>query len=163
MNSALPLAPFRPFTIPNENIRRCPGGQRTDPNDVAKAVNGNRNFIYAPGVFRIKQDIIKDASYGSNGHAIHVMRHKIWKVWDVVPLRQSFRPSNFSDNTIQVRTNTMHTCPPSLLRAPRCSREEISTPMRWSVLKEEKEAEQRGTKPEVKTSARGHHDAPRGP
>ena len=70
------------------------------------------------------------------------MRHKIRKVWDVVPLRQSFRPWNFSDNTIQVRTNTMHTCPPSLLRAPRCSTEEMSTPMRWSVLKEEKEAEQ---------------------
>ena len=36
----------------------------------------------------------------------------------------------------------MHTCPPSLLRAPRYSREEMSTPMRWCVLKEEKEAEQ---------------------
>ena len=116
----------------------CP----TNPHDVAKAVNGNRNFIYAPGAFWIKLDITKDASYGSNGHAIHVMRHKIRKVWDVVPLRQSFRPSNFSDNTIQVRMNTMHTCAPSLLRAPRCSREEMSTPMRWSVLKEEKEAEQ---------------------
>ena len=80
--------------------------------------------------FWIKQDIAKDASYGCNGHAIHVVRHKIWKVWDVVPLRQSFRPSNFSNNTIQVRTNTMHTCPPSLLRAPCCSREEMSTPKR---------------------------------
>ena len=69
MNSALPLAPFRPLAIPNENIRRCPGCQRTNQNDVAKAVNGNRNFIYAPGIFRIKQDITKDASYGSNGHA----------------------------------------------------------------------------------------------
>ena len=28
----------------------CP----TNPHNVAKAVNGNRNFIYAPGVFRIK-------------------------------------------------------------------------------------------------------------
>ena len=53
----MPLAPFRPFAIPNENIRRCPRGQRTNPNDVAQAVNGNRNFVYAPGVFRIKQDI----------------------------------------------------------------------------------------------------------
>ena len=25
----MPLAPFRPFTIPNENIRRCPGGHAT--------------------------------------------------------------------------------------------------------------------------------------
>ena len=89
----MPLAPFRPFAIPNENIRRCPRGQRTNPNDVAQAVNGNRNFVYAPGVFRIKQDITKDASYGRNGHAIHVVCHEIWKVWDVVPLRQSFRPS----------------------------------------------------------------------
>ena len=97
-----PLAPFRPFAIPNENIRRCPRGQRTNPHDVAQAVNGNRNFVYAPGVFRIKQDITKDACYGRNGHAIHVVCHEIWKVWDVVPLRQSFRPSNFSDNTIQV-------------------------------------------------------------
>ena len=65
---------FRPFAIPNENIRRCPRGQRTNPNDVAQAVNGNRNFVYAPGVFRIKQDITKDASDGRNGHAIHVGR-----------------------------------------------------------------------------------------
>ena len=112
------LHPFEPLEIPNENIRRCPRGQRTNPNDVAQAVNGNRNFVYAPGVFRIKQNIAKDASYGCNGHAIQVVQHEIWKVWDVIPLRQSFRPSNFSDNTIQVRTNTMHTCPPSLLKAP---------------------------------------------
>ena len=134
--NTMPLAPFRPFMIPNENIRRCPRGQRTNPNDVAQAVNGNRNFVYAPGVFRTKQDITKDASDGRNGHAIHVVCHEIWKVWDVVPLLQSFRPSNFSDNTIQVRTNMMHTCPPSLCRAPCCSGEEMSTPMRWSVLEE---------------------------
>ena len=59
------LHPFAPLAIPNENIRRCPRGQRTNPNDVAQAVNGNRNFVYAPGVFRIKQDIAKDASYFS--------------------------------------------------------------------------------------------------
>ena len=58
------LHPFGPLAIPNENIRRCPRGQRTNPNDVAQAVNGNRNFVYAPGIFRIKQDIAKDASYG---------------------------------------------------------------------------------------------------
>ena len=59
--------PFGPLAIPNENIRRCPRGQRTNPNDVAQAVNGNRNFVCAPGVFRIKQDIAKDASYGRLG------------------------------------------------------------------------------------------------
>ena len=68
----MPLAPFRPFAIPNENICRCPGGQRTNPHDVTKTINGNRNFIYTPGVFRIKQDITKDASYGCNGHAVYV-------------------------------------------------------------------------------------------
>ena len=97
MNSALvanliihimSLHPFGPPAIPNENIRRCPRGQRTNPNDVAQAVNGNRNFVYAPGVFRIKQDIAKDTSYGCNGHAIHVVRHEIPKVWDVFPLRR---------------------------------------------------------------------------
>ena len=46
----MPLAPFRHFAIPNENIRRCPGGQRTNPNDGTKTINGNRNFIYAPGL-----------------------------------------------------------------------------------------------------------------
>ena len=61
------LHPFGPLAIPNENICRCPRGQRTNPNDVAQAVNGNRNFVYAPGVFRIKQDIAKDASYGRLG------------------------------------------------------------------------------------------------
>ena len=58
------LHPFGPLAIPNENICRCPRGQRTNPNDVAQAVNGNRNFVYAPGVFRIKQHIAKDAKRG---------------------------------------------------------------------------------------------------
>ena len=31
---------FGPFAIPNENIRRCPVGQRTNPNDVPKSING---------------------------------------------------------------------------------------------------------------------------
>ena len=39
----MPLAPFRPFAVPNENIRRCPRGRRTNPNHVAQAVNGNPN------------------------------------------------------------------------------------------------------------------------
>ena len=51
----MPLAPFRPFAIPTENIRRCPRGQRTNPNDVAQAVNGNRNFVYAPGVLGLNK------------------------------------------------------------------------------------------------------------
>ena len=50
----------------------------------------------------------------------------------MVPLRQSFRPSNFGDHTIQVRTNTMH--------FP--TEHPESTPLRRSVLREEKEAEQ---------------------
>ena len=41
------LHPFGPLAIPNENIRRCPWGQRTNPNDVAQAVNGNRNFVFS--------------------------------------------------------------------------------------------------------------------
>ena len=58
------------------------------------------------------------------------------KVWDVVPLRQSFRPWNFSNNTIQIRMNTMHTCPPSILRAPLCSGEEMSTPRKKKEAKQ---------------------------
>ena len=113
-----------------------------NPTDVLKAIDGNRCFIYTTGMFWFEEDITKDASYGSDGHPAHAMCDKTRKVWDVVPLRQSFCPSNFSDNTIQVRTNTMHTCPPSVLKAPRCSREEMRTPMRGSVLQEEKEVEQ---------------------
>ena len=133
----MPLCPFGPLAIPNENIRRCPGGQQTNPNDVAKTINGNRYSI-----LWIEEDITKDASYRSDGHAVHVMCAKIRKVWDMVPLQQSFHPSNFSNNAIQVRTNTVHTCPPSILKAPLCSGEEMSTPMRWSVFREEKEAKQ---------------------
>ena len=49
------LAPFQPFAIPNENIHQYPGGQQTNPNDVTKTINGNRNFIYAPGVLGRKR------------------------------------------------------------------------------------------------------------
>ena len=141
------LYPFGPLAIPNENIRRCLRGQGTNPNNVAKTINGNGYFIYGyfiytSGIFWIEEDITKDASYTSDGHAVHRMCDNIRKVWDMVPLRQSFHPSNFGDNTIQVRTNTMHTSPPSILTASLCSGEEMSTPIRRSVLQEEKEAEQ---------------------
>ena len=136
------LYPFGPLAIPYENIRRCPRGQRTNPNNVAKTINGNRYFIYTTGIFWIEEDITKDASYTSDGHAVHIMCDKIRKVWDMVPLKQSFHPSNFGDSTIQVRMKTMHTAPPSILGAPLCSGEEMSTPIRRSVLQEEKEAEQ---------------------
>ena len=80
----MPLAPFGPFAIPNENIRRCPGGQRTNPNDVPKTIHGNLYFICTTSIFWIEKDITKDASYGSNGHVVQVMCDKIRKVWDVV-------------------------------------------------------------------------------
>ena len=134
--------PFGPLAIPNENIRRCPRGQRTNPTNVAMTINGNRYFIHTTGILRFEEDITKDASYTSDGHAVHIMCDKIGKVWDMVPLRQSFHPSNFGDNTIQVRMNTMHTSPPSILRAPLCRGEGMRTPISGSVLQEEKEAEQ---------------------
>ena len=99
------LYPFGPLAIPNENILRCPRGQRTNLNNVARTINGNRYFIYTTGIFRIEEDIKKDASYTSDGHAVHIMRDKIGKVWDMVPLKQFFHPSNFGDNTIHARTN----------------------------------------------------------
>ena len=70
------------------------------------------------------------------------MCDKIRKVWDVVPLGQPFRQSNLGNNVVQLRTNMMHTRPPSLYRAVLCSGEEMSTSMRWCVLHEEKEAKQ---------------------
>ena len=59
------LHPFAPLVIPNVNICRCPWGQQTISNNVAQAVNGNLNFVYAPGVFRIKQEITKNTSHFS--------------------------------------------------------------------------------------------------
>ena len=50
--NTMSLAPFRPFAIPNQNIRRCPGGQRTYPNDVPKAINGNCYFVHTSGISR---------------------------------------------------------------------------------------------------------------
>ena len=52
-------------------------------------------------------NITKDASYTSNGHAVHIMCDKMGEMWDMFPLRHSFHPSNFGANTIQVITNTM--------------------------------------------------------
>ena len=54
-----------------------------------------------------------------------------------------FHSDNLSAHQISATTpfkfeRTRSTPPPSLLRAPRCSREEMSTPMRWSVLKKKK-------------------------
>ena len=80
------LCPFGPLAIPNENIRQCPRGQRTNPNNVAKTINGNRNFMYTTGLLWIEENITKDASYRSNGHVDHVMCVKIRKLWDMVPL-----------------------------------------------------------------------------
>ena len=80
------LASFGPFAIPNENIRRCAGGQRINPNNVAKTINRNRYFIYTTGILWIEEDITKDASYRCDGHVVPVICDKIRKVWDMVPL-----------------------------------------------------------------------------
>ena len=133
------LCPFGPLAIPNENIRSFPRGQRTNPNNIAKIINGNRYFIYTTGIPWIEEDITKDASYRSDGHAIHIQNKESVGHGST---RTIFPPIEFSDNTIQVRMNTMHTCPPSILRAPLCFGEEMRTRMRWSVLQEEKEAKQ---------------------
>ena len=58
----------------------------------AKTINGNRYFIHTTGIFWIEEDITKDASCTSDGHAVHIMCDKIRKVWDMVPLRKSVHP-----------------------------------------------------------------------
>ena len=68
-------------------------------------INGDRYFTYTTGIFRIEHH--KGCLLYKNGHAVHIMCDKMWEMWDMFPLRQSFHPSNFGDNTIQVRTNTM--------------------------------------------------------
>ena len=127
----MPLAPFRPFAIPNENIRRCPRGQRTNPNDVAQAVNGNRNFVYAPGVFRIKQDNQKSKPRPR----VTMMHHATKRGFKDCP--------GFLNSTGRL--------------GPKRGRKCYVTPAFSGVPK------RRRTKSEVKTYARGHHDAPRGP
>ena len=79
-----------------KNCSKCKRGQRTNTNIVAKTVNGNCYFLHTTGILWIEEDITKDASYRSDGHAVHVMYGKIGKVWGMVPLRQSFRATNFS-------------------------------------------------------------------
>ena len=50
------LYPFGPLAIPNENIRRCFRGQRTNPYNVAKTVKGNRCLVFATRIFRIEEE-----------------------------------------------------------------------------------------------------------
>ena len=83
------LHPFGPLAIPNENIRRCPRGQRTNPKGGFKDCPGFLNSTRRLGPKRGRKCYITPAFSGG--------------------------------------------------------------------------PQQRGTKSELKTSARGHHDAPRGP
>ena len=53
---------------------------------VVKTINGNRYFICTTHIFRIEEDITKDASCTTNGHVVHILCQKIGKVWDMVPL-----------------------------------------------------------------------------
>ena len=48
------LRPFGSLAIPNETIPRCPGGQHTNPNNVAKTINGNRILYTQPAYFGLK-------------------------------------------------------------------------------------------------------------
>ena len=75
-----------PFAIPNDNIDSCPGGQRTNPNNAVKTINGNRYSMYTTGMLWIEEDTTKDASYRSDRHVVHVLCDKIRKMWDVVAL-----------------------------------------------------------------------------
>ena len=52
-------SPFGPLAISNENICQCLGGQGTNPNNVAKTINGNHYFIYTTGILGIEEDITK--------------------------------------------------------------------------------------------------------
>ena len=83
-----PYNTLGPFAIPHENTRRCPGGQQTNPNDVPKTINGNRYFIYTTSIFWVEEDITKDAPYGSDGHAIHVMCDKIKTIFQPIKFQQ---------------------------------------------------------------------------
>ena len=46
-----------PLSIPNKSIRRCPRGQQTNPNNVAKTTNGNHYSLYTTGILWIEEDI----------------------------------------------------------------------------------------------------------
>ena len=52
---------FAPFVIPNENICRCPRAQQTNPNNVAKTINGNRYFICTTTLIWIEDNITNGA------------------------------------------------------------------------------------------------------
>ena len=51
----MPLAPFRPFAIPNENICRGPWGQRTNQNHGTKTINGNSTLHSHPAYLGLKK------------------------------------------------------------------------------------------------------------
>ena len=56
-----------PFWAPRDPKCRCRRGQRTNPTNVAKTINGIRYFIHTTSILWIEEDITKDASYRSMG------------------------------------------------------------------------------------------------
>ena len=80
INHIMSLGHFRSFAIPNEHIHQCPGGQWTNPNNVAESVHGNRYFVCTTGILWIEKT--SQRMPPSNGHAIHILCDKIRKLWD---------------------------------------------------------------------------------
>ena len=124
------LYPFGPPAIPNENIRRCPRGQWTNPYSNSRG-HATKRGLRVPNP-------------NSRGHAT----------------KRGLRVPN--PNSMGHATKRGFRDCPGFLNStgrlgPKRGRKCYVTPAFLGIPK------QRGTKSEVKTSARGHHDAPRGP
>ena len=70
-------------------------GQWTNPNKVAKTINGNYYCIYTTSIFWITEDITKDPRGGERSKWLHhpyllrvpmVGRTRNWKIVDVVEM-----------------------------------------------------------------------------
>ena len=80
----------RSIHIPNQNIRRCPGGQGANPYNVAQNMNSNSNLVNMRCIHRIPQVSTPYPANGTDGHGVYEMRHKEWKMGTMVERIQPF-------------------------------------------------------------------------
>ena len=87
----------RSIPIPNHNIRRCPGGQRANPFNVAQHINGKSYLVNMRRILRIPQISTPYATNGTDGHGIREMCHKEGRIgspwWGEINMATSPLPS----------------------------------------------------------------------
>ena len=104
--------------IPNQNIGKCPEGQRANSCNDARHINGNSYLVNLRRILKIPRVSTPYATNGTQWHGVREMCYTQRKIETMVKKIQRVSPAIFLYNMVKIFANTNNTLTPSLLRTP---------------------------------------------